>query len=759
MRIINDQFFDDDDVAAALSWLTTCAFRKLELPALAVVLAGQDHGELVRHLEEECRQIDRESDHLLILSMGSQDMRTRSKKFNSLWNCICAGIERVSRGVGRFPFHDTYWGTFSGAALRLLDLEPCCLPAVYLRFTGVRDGVGDSKAVVVPLPNARPELASRFLKELSWAASDHAAGLKMLDEFLRNRDLFGWVISDSTQSALDRILGEAFEAHPPRFGRQTRRGRGISHTMFLSGFKEATQNQGGDIAQTCNPQCFEEERVNMVFQSTVYPRFSSSHPELNDVIRAAKKFFSTPSRSATDFFRPDLAVALDLAVVAQDVGDFATPVRNIAAAMESIFTASLLHLVRGSKNIRLPAHLDHVDPEAGPVALSGVLLNHPRKVTIGVGGGLHPWLAPTLGAGIQVFEHWFSECVPSQVERSSCAEITRLLIEIARLRNPAAHGEFTGRDAAEEAWRVFETFLISGHASLMSRIRASFMEWPQIDWDTFGHIRKSPRPRYERALHDYRDADQTKISASKEAKREIESVRDQINRARGAKGQMADYLLGSAPSLSGFQNLTSAVRREAGTDLLCTLTGWTEAIERLESATESDRLAKNLRRSAARWFEPLRREDSAYLAEFSRALIPTQRALGGPEQFDKIVERLDSLLALGKIRAREAHWKELVITNLNAWSESAIRSARAKNWLDSICPMDAALGGDAPIVAIVSGWIGDLELVIGQLEALVSEAEEKRAEASRIFECAESRLTAARIGDECVCFCGRHSTT
>ena len=72
-----------DDIAGALSWLTSDAFESLEKPVLAVVLTPPQDRSLLRHLEQECRQIDRESDQILILLMGSGDHAV--EVLNPLW--------------------------------------------------------------------------------------------------------------------------------------------------------------------------------------------------------------------------------------------------------------------------------------------------------------------------------------------------------------------------------------------------------------------------------------------------------------------------------------------------------------------------------------------------------------------------------------------------------------------------------------------------------------------------------------------------
>ena len=352
-------------IAEALSWLATDTFNALQLPALAVVLGGPGQEGLLHHLEMQCRDIDRASDSILILSLGTSE--ESPLKFNPVWrfqahNDLASRIDNIRMTPGHH--FGTCWGSFSDAALRLLGLEPACLPAVYVRFACPEVAGKPDPAVVVPLPHERPELASRFLTELSWAASDHAHGHAPLHTFLMERSLSGWVISKSTQDALDGALsGNLASPQPPRFR--------------LADSEKARVDMGWSVA------------VANVDVQCVW---------LGEVVSEIEQFLN-PSRDqqGTTFRRPDLMVALRLARVAHDMGDYGTVVRNIGAAVEALFVASILHLVRGSRNIRLPQHLDHVDPQAGHVEVAGVRLNHPRHVCIGAERGfdapswIHGW--------------------------------------------------------------------------------------------------------------------------------------------------------------------------------------------------------------------------------------------------------------------------------------------------------------------------------------------------------------------------------
>lgn len=702
-----------EEITSALSWLTTSVFREMRLPALAVILADSSHEDLLQHLAVECRQIDRESDQILIMSPGVGDKHPEI--FNPLWHHM--GVDELSIRIKRVRSNlrtgrynsGTRWGSFSDAALRLLDLEKTCLPALYLRFSKQVSNFKESCAVVVPLSNLQPKMASRLLKQLSWAATDHADGVKHIDEFLREHQMFGWLISESTQAALDKVL-------------DPRRIPSIS-------------------LDSTEP---EHERVQMVFESTVA---NSTYSDYSDMISAAKKYFVTSrDRSPTAFNRPDLIVGLELAAIAQKMGDFATTVRNIAAAIESIFTASLIHLVRGEHNIRLPSYLDHVDPDAGPVEIFGVSLNRPRKESIGVSGGLHPWLAPSLSLGSQLFEQYFRKLAPPSLNRSLCAEITSLINLVASLRNSPAHGGAVELDRAQKAWQAFETFLLSGQAFAMATIRNNFRVWPTLDWNVFACIRADPRPRYEQAMQDYKNADSAYQQAEKQNEILRHGLRVEIRNLESITKQIKFSLERTNLSLTGLLSLWSQIGHV-----------WREDVfANLQAATESDRRAKSLAKSTSRWFIPTKGANGCLLEEFFRLLFPTPILLELGQK-ERVLERLEALLATGVCVSKRETWREEIRHQFNVWLDTIPISNAAKDWLFSFCQKEKAVyGSEDPVFVIANGLIDEIKLKLVRVQSLADAPNEALVESRKVYDCAGLRLTAARAGEDCECRCGRH---
>jgi hypothetical protein len=700
-----------EDVTGALSWLTTDTFQSLGMPALAVVLAGQGHEDLLQHLEEQCRLVDQESDNLLILSLGTG--QKSPSLFNPLWtfrssNELANRIDAIRQKLTHCQYRlGTPWGSFTDAAIRLLDLEPSCLPAVYLRFVRTEQDGARSPAVVIPLPHARPELASRFLKQLSWAASDHTAGHTQLDAFLSNHNLFGWIISDSTQAALDGAF------------------RGLAHRL--------PRNVGANA---------ESQRVQLAMDVAV-AESRGRESDFSDIVSEAERFLA-PHRpvSKTTWNRPDLAIAMKLAAVAHREGDFGTVVRNIGAVTEAFFSASLLHIVRGGWNVRLPLHLDTVDPDAGSIEVAGASLNQPRKAVLGAtiaATAMNPWRAPPLFAGTQALERWLQEKAPPAVNPALFAPILTLLREIADLRNPAAHGDFVTGDRANRSWALFEHFMLSGQAAAMSAVRSGFEAWPQTDWTVVVTIHNTPRPRYERALHDEREASAARVTCYEL----LEPLQTRVRPWRMAIDTLSAIVTSTAPSLSDLVTNPVTVRVSSY------LPGWAEVQAHVISLTESDRRAKALARSAGRLFTTRAIADRKRLAEVSRVLTPDTAVIRTPEDIDDVIKRIMAILTAGVvIPISESDWQPQV-------------RQRLEQWIKSLGNRDEAHRQAMPDIVRerAQTWVATLEQRLREIEPAMQDAEARRAQAQAVLDCAAVRLRAARSGSIVDCRCGRHDTS
>lgn len=345
-------------IAAQLSWLTTQTFERLEFPVVAVVLAGPADCLLVEELELKCRRIDLSSERILIISMGSSEEAAHLGNpawFNQYEDELARRIRNL-RGGWLAPHRPKpYWGSFADAAIRLLDLEPACLPAVYLRFASKEGTLGSSSAVVVPMATAGPDAFARFLRKLSIAAEEHWLGLKDMADFLVEVGHAGWLVDISTQAALDQVL-DSMEWEPRPY------------------------NQGG-----------ETERVQTTWDTIVMP--ARSAPAYNEIVAEAERFLAPlNSPTTTTFYRPDLALTLRVAAMAWRMGDYGTVVRNIGVACEAMVSASLFHSVRGIRGVRLPVYLDRFYPDRDRLPIAGAEFNCPRHAIIGgVGGGTALW--------------------------------------------------------------------------------------------------------------------------------------------------------------------------------------------------------------------------------------------------------------------------------------------------------------------------------------------------------------------------------
>jgi hypothetical protein len=699
-----------EDVAGALSWLTTDTFQSLGIPALAVVLAGPGHEDLLQHLEEQCRHVDRESDNILILSLGTG--HNPPGLFNPLWsfapsNELACRIDALRQKLTRNPYRPgTQWGSFTDAAIRLLDLEPSCLPAVYLRFVRTDKDGAQSPAVVVPLPHARPELASRFLKQLSWEASDHTAGHTQLDAFLRDHNLFGWIISESTQEALDGSF------------------RGLGHRL--------PRNVGASA---------ESQRVQLAMDVAV-TQSDGWTPDFSDIVSEADRFLA-PRRKAskTTWYRPDLAIAMKLAATAHREEDYGTVVRTIGAVIEAFFSASLLHIVRGEWSVRLPRHLDAVDPDAGSIEVAGVRLNQPRKAVVGAtiaATALNPWLAPPLFAGTQALERWLQEKALPEVNRASYGSIVTLLHEIADLRNPAAHGDCITVDHANRTWALFEHFMLSGQAAAMSAVRSGFEAWPHTDWTILATIHNTPRPQYERALHDECEAS----AAWATCYELLKSLHTRVRSWRVALDSLSAIVTSTAPSLNDLVTKTATVMVSSY------LPGWAEVQAHVMSLTESDRQAKALARSAGRLFTTRAIADRKRLAEVSRALTPDTAVIRTPEDIDNVIKRIMAILTSGVvIPISESDWQPQV-------------RRRLEQWIESLGKRDEAHRQAMPDIVRERArtWFAALEHRVRELQPAIQDAEERHAQAKVVLDCAAARLRAARSGTIADCRCGGHDS-
>ena len=696
-------------IAEALSWLATDAFNALQLPALAVVLGGPGEEELLHQFEMQCRDIDRASDSILILSLGTS--KESPLMFNPVWrfqahNDLARRIENIRMTPGHH--FGTCWGSFSDAALRLLGLEPACLPAVYVRFAC--PGVADrpDPAVVVPLPHERCELASRFLTTLSWAASDHAHGHATLDTFLKEHTLHGWVVSQSTQNALDKALSGKSPRYEPA---------------------------------GCNPDEGETARVEMSWGIAVADA-DMQWGGLGEVVSEIEQFLNPwEYQPETTFRRPDLMVALRLARVAHNMGDYGTVVRNIGAAVEALFVASLLHLVRGSRRIRLPQHLDHVDPQAGHVEVAGVRLNHPRHVRIGAERGfdaplLDPWLAPPLKQGLGALEYWLGE-QSLTVAPSAFAAIVELHRRIADLRNPAAHGEQINREQAEEMWRLLEMLILSGQAAAMVSVRRGFYKWPDVDWTVLSGIRADPRPHYEQSLRAVSEAHQE--SEVWDCRRK--SDHERVAALRAALNHFSS--LAQSPVLNPVDLASLSAVKDAHRHM----EGWEAFQADVAALSECDRQAGFLARVAGRWFTTHSRGDRHHLAEVSRALTPSPKTIRSTADIDGVIARIEHLLKAGIVVAAPGR----------NWQENVRR--RLERWLDSVRLRDIASARTTPAAVWekIRKWRDSLTAVLQQAEGDLKAVEVQYAEVARFLDCARARLAATRAGLAASCVCGRHS--
>ena len=696
-------------IGEALSWLSTDAFDSLQMPALAVVLGAPGQEDLLRHLETECGKIDGASDSILILSLGTS--HDSPGIYNPRWRYRTdSGLARQIEAFGRMRgYHfGTCWGSFPEAAIRLLNLEMSCLPAIYLRFAGSGRDRHRSPAIVVPLPQERPELASRFLTRLSWAADDHAHGHDALDHFLQEQGLSGWVIPEGTQEALDQAMrnnspGRHYSGLNPDESEQGRIRIALSVAMA-----DATMGWGGMRRQSVSE-----------IEQFLNPRID-------------------PPGCA--FQRPDLMVALRLAEVAHKMGDYGTVVRNIGAAVESLFSATLLHLVRGSRKVRLPDFLDHVDPVVGKVDVAGVDLNRPRLDRIGatcdINTGIRdPWLAPPHGKGLQALELWIQEQDPG-VPGDQFAAIVNLHSKIVTLRNPAAHGELITQRSADEMWLLLEELILSGQAAAMSSVRRSFRWWPRLDLTFISSVRSDPRPHYEQALqieHQAREASKTSGLKRKESE-------ETLIRLRTTHGYLCS--LAEKPNLEP-QDLASCPDLKSFTKHL---EGWQAFQEDVAALIDGDSRTGSMARSAARWFTTTSVADRHHLALVSKAITPDPHGVRCAGDFDMVIARIEQILALGTIVPRPGvDWQLEVRRGLERWLESVGLSKLA---LERLPP--------SALHEKIRAWAGTLAGLLRESEVRLKAADLEHAEALKVLGCAVKRLGDARSGHELSCVCGQH---
>jgi hypothetical protein len=714
------------DIHQALSWLTTRAFEDLRLPVLAVVMAGGEHRMLLRHLEEECREIDRASGKLLILSLGTS--RNAPRLWNPHWRYSRRSelVRRIESILERSNSHKlgTVWGNFAEAAVQLLNLEPSCLPAVYLRFSAFGASGGESASVVVPMPKSRPELVSRFLKKLSFAAEDHDDGLMSLDSFFVAQGLAAWVIPKSTQSAID----EAFRADC-RLMHERGPGR---RDLNLFPRAMADKQPSLDFEEQC--------RVRMVMDTAINwgSGYGTSHHEIASSVGS---FLENGERRGTKFYRPDLNAAIRLSAIAYDLGDYGTVVRNIVATIEALFNASLLHLLRGTKGVALPRYLDHVDPSKGRIEVLGVPLNHPRHDLIGLAKAnadecMTPWLAPTLGRGTDAFLKCSEQISLPPVVLEACQEIATLMGVMAHIRNPAAHGEVIQREAADEAWRLLELLTLSGQANAMASLRSGFVNWPQHDFSPFAKVVSDPQHVLGKRISESFEADKRlkeSVVILAQRKEKLELHRAQLKELES---------IAHEPNANIDSLLNHPIFRKAQ----CFLPNW-EALSADRTALRApDRLAKEIARGASKRFTTDSTNDRDQLGEISRLMKPEPETLRNSEDVERVIQDIELILQAGVVYPRTGvDWR----TNVRRDFE---------RWLSSVAIQSQVLSRQTSefIAQTVGEWLDVLSAYVRQAEVDVREATQIEAEARLLYDCARERLRHARRGLPLDCRCGSH---
>jgi hypothetical protein len=698
-------------IASQLSWLTTKTFEQLGFPVLAVVLAGSTDRDLLTELEKACRQIDSQSNRILIITTGTTPTATASS--NPAWveqhdnelRLRLEGIRWQDQWRAR-ERQEPEWGTFAEASIRLLDLEPACLPAVYVRFACKPNATARSSAVVVPIADVRAGAVTRFLTRLSTAADDHEDGSRDMIDFLEGEGRAGWAVSASTQRALDRVLA-------------------------LDDWRnnESLDKPSDDVAEL--------ERLATTW-STVLRSAGSSHP--SDVVREAKQYFA-PARfnAAAALYRPDLAAALDLAGHAWNVQEYGTVVRNVGAACEAMVSASLFHAVRGVHGVRLPRYLDAFDRARGNLQIAGAEFNRPRHVLVGDWTDEEhertPWKAPPLAAGLQAFETCLPDMDPGRIGSDGCRALLDVLREVAKLRNPAAHGEQTTRDAAKGVLELLETLVLSGQMAAMAAIRSGFQAGPRMDPSALLRIQKDPRPHYERCREEValakRKLDE-RTTVSQDHRRRVTQLRDAIER-------LAALL--SKPALSSKDiHATPELR-----DTCPGLPGWADVQRDVAMREEAARRVKVNARLASRWFSAPGWSDRKRLGDISRLLGAGPDAIRTNADIEAILAGIDAILEDGVIRpSPKEDWRAPIRESLEEFLAFASRYA------------EHVMSSDAPRQH-VANWTGLLEIRLVQatkeLESTLSEIDDANA----TYACATARVQGACHGAVPRCTCGGHT--
>ena len=691
-------------IAAQLSWLTTQAFERLRVPVVAVVLAGPADYLLMEELERQCRRIDSVSERILIISMGSSE--EAAQLGNPAWlhqyEDELARRIRNLRGGWLAPHRpEPYWGSFADAAIRLLDLEPACLPAVYLRFASKKGTLGSSSAVVVPMVTARPDAFGRFLRKLSIAAEEHEVGLKDMADFLVGEGHAGWLVDISTQAALDQVL-DSTEWEPRPY------------------------SQGG-----------EAERVQTTWDTIVMP--ARSAPAYNKIVAEAERFLAPlNSPTTTTFYRPDLALALRVAAIAWRIGDYGTVVRNIGAACEAMVSASLFHSVRAIRGVQLPLYLDRFDPDRDRLPIAGAEFNCPRHAIIGrVGGGTAPripWKAPTLAIGLGAFEHCLPEMDPGRIGRDGCAALLSVLREISQLRNPAAHGDLISEKSADKAWSLLETLILSKQMEALAAIRTGFHHGSILDLAVVSRIAAISRPHYLSCIEERKVAYQSLLERDVSCKK----VLDSITPLRTAVGSLSLVLSKADPS---FWDLMGARHLK---DTCSGLPGWVEVQPHLAVQDEVRRRTKGNSRLASRWFSTEAESDRWRLGDISRLLGVGPDEVRTVADIEAILAKIEAILRERGVQPRPgADW------------HAPIR-ARLEGWLE----FNALYAGLRPVPNVIrqhaSNWKDHLESLLRVKEVEMQAAQEECETASSIYACASVRLQDARRGARPACTCGRH---
>lgn len=670
------------DLQSAIRWLTTTAFEELPFELLAVVLDERNDGSLHQLLEDP-DVIDELhfNTEALILSVNDQvsspqmPFKIRNDKSNQWFQKLHKVISTVDKNTGNH-FHTT---------LQLLNIEPDILPVIYLRFKGL-------PPMYLPVEDNQKTidcLIDLFRKAHTLPLSGREITIELIEKQLCRYKMYAIPIPEDTQRLLDKgIAGEMTSCSSHEEWQ-------AFHTLTTGG---VTQVQLQHIKHKIN-------------KSTQYDKLIA---DLRPLL---------PEHLQTRLITTQLAYLL---------GDYGTVATNIGAIIEGSLAESMTQVLRGDFGIDMPTYFKRYDPNTGSCKIADIEINGFSAV-IGDSSEASKirWKAPMLYEQLRVIPKAATiKTLSVQLPQGGWDSLRTIASEIARIRNPAAHGERLSKTQADSAWTQLQAWYDFGCAQAIFKVQQSIPKWPLIPQNALQQIHEGYLQKREaQQVLAEQWVSQTKTTYT-QSPRPLSLIQD-TKALQSLQTSLQTFSTCSHPTEFIDLPIDNQLLHQFGD-----ISTMTQDIAQLKGIKKN---RKNLRR---RLFKSLR------VLGTSSELQQTYHDLGSI--LKNSTDTTDFMIAL----QQRLNSGSVVYRNDKSKEQLERALQRIAYDIQKLSQYDQvwALNLQQQIVTILS----KLELLINKNTLMIQQQEEQHQRASKAQQCA-SRIHANLLSDrDIVCTCGEH---